>query len=88
VEKRLFPLWPGSSPGRFIETSPGVILFHQKSGFPGILDQTGRADSKYLEFKKSLSFMKILCYYLGLKKEVPKHRLWSANPGWRIISTN
>jgi hypothetical protein len=38
--------------------------------------------------EKSLPFMKILCYYLGLKKEVPKHRLWSANQGWRIISTN
>jgi hypothetical protein len=30
--------------------------------------------------EKSLPFLKILCYYLGLKKEIPEHRLYSVGP--------
>jgi hypothetical protein len=81
AEKRLFPLWPGSSPCRFIETSPGVILFHQKSGLSGIVDQTRHADSKYLEFKKIIVFYENPLLLFRLKERSSKAPSLVSQPG-------
>jgi hypothetical protein len=81
AEKRLSPLWPGSSPGRFVETSPGMILFHQKSGFSGIIDQTRLADSKYLEFKKIIVFYGNPLLLFRLKERSSKAPSLVSQPG-------
>jgi hypothetical protein len=64
-----------------METPPGIRLFYPNWGSEELSAKLAAMILNAWNPEKPLPFLKILCYYLDLKKEFSEHRLYSASPG-------